>query len=68
MKLLLLVSCIKIVCKILLIPETDSRHQAIPILNPISEEFPVMRTTLVPSVLETAKRNVSSKEFRFSRF
>lgn len=52
----------------LLIPETDSRHQAIPILNPISEEFPVMRTTLVPSVLETAKRNVAQKNLDLALF
>ena len=52
----------------LLIPETDSRHQAIPILNPISEEFPVMRTTLVPSVLETAKRNVAQKNLDLAVF
>ena len=52
----------------LLIPDTDSRHQAIPILNPISEEFPVMRTTLVPSVLETAKRNVAQKNLDLALF
>ena len=52
----------------LLSPETDSRHQAIPILNPISEEFPVMRTTLVPSVLETAKRNVAQKNLDLAVF
>ena len=52
----------------LLIPETDRRHQAIPILNPISEEFPVMRTTLVPSILETAKRNVAQKNLDLAVF
>ena len=52
----------------LLIPDTDSRQQAIPILNPISEEFPVMRTTLVPSVLETAKRNVAQKNLDLAVF
>ena len=52
----------------LLIPDTDSRHQAIPILNPISEEFPVMRTTLVPSVLETVKRNVAQKNLDLALF
>ena len=52
----------------LLIPDTDSRHQAIPIMNPISEEFPVMRTTLVPSVLETVKRNVAQKNLDLALF
>ena len=43
------------------LPETDSRYQAVPILNPISDEFPLMRTTLVPSVLDAALRNLSQK-------
>lgn len=47
--------------KKLLIPETDSRYQAVPILNPITEEFPVMRTTLIPSMLDTAARNLAQK-------
>lgn len=47
--------------KKLLIPETDSRYQAVPILNPITEEFPVMRTTLIPSLLDTAARNLAQK-------
>lgn len=47
--------------KKLLIPETDSRYQAVPILNPITEEFPVMRTTLIPSILDTAARNLAQK-------
>ena len=47
--------------KKLLIPETDSRYQAVPILNPITEEFPVMRTTLISSMLDTAARNLAQK-------
>lgn len=47
--------------KKLLIPETDSRYQAVPILNPITEEFPVMHTTLIPSMLDTAARNLAQK-------
>lgn len=43
------------------LPESDSRYQAVPILNPISDEFPLMRTTLVPSVLDAALRNLSQK-------
>lgn len=45
----------------LLIPEGDVRYTAVPILNPISEEFPYMRTTLVPSVVEAAVRNIAQK-------
>ncbi len=47
--------------KKLLIPETDRRYMAVPILNPISEEFPQMRTTLVPSVLDATLRNLAQK-------
>ena len=45
----------------MMLPEGDSRYRAIPILNPISEEFPYMRTTLVPAVIEAAKRNIAQQ-------
>ena len=45
----------------MMLPEGDSRYTAIPILNPISEEFPYMRTTLVPAVIEAAKRNIGQQ-------
>ena len=45
----------------MMLPEGDSRYTAIPILNPISEEFPYMRTTLVPAVIEAAKRNIAKQ-------
>ena len=45
----------------MMLPEVDSRYTAIPILNPISEEFPYMRTTLVPAVIEAAKRNIAQQ-------
>ena len=45
----------------MMLPEGDSRYTAIPILNPISEEFPYMRTTLVPAVIEAAKRNIAQQ-------
>lgn len=47
--------------KKLLLPETDSRYQAVPIMNPITEDFPVMRTTLIPSILDVAARNIAQK-------
>ncbi|WP_302225701.1 phenylalanine--tRNA ligase subunit beta [Veillonella magna] len=45
----------------LMIPEGDVRYNAVQILNPISEEYPVMRTTLVPSILDAAVRNRAQK-------
>lgn len=45
----------------MMLPEGDSRYTAIPILNPISEEFPYMRTTLVPAVIEAAKRDIAQQ-------
>ena len=45
----------------MMLPEGDRRYTAIPILNPISEEFPYMRTTLVPAVIEAAKRNIAQQ-------
>lgn len=45
----------------MMLSEGDSRYTAIPILNPISEEFPYMRTTLVPAVIETALRNIAQQ-------
>lgn len=54
--------------KTLGIPEDDSRYMAVPILNPISEEFPDMRTTLVPSILETARKNRAQKNTDLALF
>ncbi len=45
----------------MMLPEGDNRYTAIPILNPISEEFPYMRTTLVPAVIEATKRNIAQQ-------
>ena len=41
------------------LPEEDPRRAGVPILNPISEEQSVMRTSLVPGLLEAMGRNVS---------
>lgn len=37
----------------------DPRRQNVEILNPLTEEQAVMRTTLVPGLLETAARNIA---------
>lgn len=50
------------------IPESDRRYTAIPIMNPISEEFPYMRTTLMGSVLEAAMRNQAQKNLDLPLF
>ena len=41
------------------IAENDMRRQNVNILNPLTEEQGVMRTSLVPSLLETASRNLA---------
>jgi phenylalanyl-tRNA synthetase beta chain len=41
------------------IVDNDSRRQNVKILNPLTEEQGVMRTSLVPSLLETASRNLA---------
>jgi phenylalanyl-tRNA synthetase beta chain len=41
------------------LPEDDPRRNGVPILNPISEDQAVMRTSLVPGLLETMGRNLS---------
>lgn len=47
--------------KKLLFPETDELYKAVPILNPITEEFPLMRTTLIPSLMDALVRNQAVK-------
>ncbi len=41
------------------LPLDDPRRQTVAILNPLNEEQSVMRTSLVPSLLETAARNLA---------
>jgi phenylalanyl-tRNA synthetase beta chain len=40
----------------------DPRRDHVALLNPISEEQAVMRTTLVPGILEAAQRNISRQQ------
>ena len=42
--------------------ENDPRRRHVALINPISEEQAVMRTTLVPGMLETAQRNISRQQ------
>lgn len=48
--------------------EADARRQNINILNPLTEEQGVMRTTLVPSLLETASRNLAYRSENLALF
>lgn len=43
------------------IPQESSLRKAIPIMNPLTDEFPLVRTTLLGSILENAVRNLSRK-------
>ena len=41
----------------MLLAETDSRRAAIELMNPLSDEFKVMRTSMLPGMLNTAAYN-----------
>lgn len=43
------------------ISEDDSLRKAVSILNPITDDFSHMRTTLIPGILETIVRNIARK-------
>ena len=47
---------------------SDNRRKAIEILNPISDEFKVMRTTMVPNLLNTAAYNLSHQNNQVAIF
>lgn len=42
-------------------PETHQVYQAIPIMNPISDEYPDMRTTLLPGLMHTLTYNLAQR-------
>lgn len=43
------------------IPSDSELRKAVPIMNPLTDEFPLLRTTLLGSILENAARNFSRK-------
>jgi phenylalanyl-tRNA synthetase beta chain len=43
------------------LPPDDPRRHHLRILNPLTEDFSVMRTTLIPGLMETAQFNLSRK-------
>jgi len=52
----------------LLLSQDDPRRNCIGILNPLTEEQSVMRTTLLPGLMETAARNASFRLLNLSLF
>lgn len=50
-------------CDRLLLSDSDPRRVVETILNPISDQMSVLRTSLVPGLLETMKRNNSQQSF-----
>jgi len=42
-------------------PEKSSLRQAIPLLNPLGEDHSIMRTTLIPNMLDVVRYNLSHK-------
>lgn len=43
------------------IPEDSPLRQAVPIMNPLTDEYPLVRTTLLSGIFENALRNYSRK-------
>lgn len=43
------------------LPQEDTKRRPLRIINPLSEDLSVMRTTLIPGLLETARYNLSRK-------
>ena len=41
------------------IPETDARRQTVRLANPLAEDAPYLRTSILDSLVEVARRNVS---------
>lgn len=50
------------------LPTDDYRRKAVKLLNPLSEDQAVMRTSLLPGMLETARRNISRQSIRLKLF
>lgn len=49
-------------CDRIRLGENDPRRRHVALINPISEEQAVMRTSLVPGMLEAAQRNISRQQ------
>ena len=52
----------------LCVPEDSVLRRAIPIMNPLMEEYPLVRTTLLTSILDNAARNVTRRNLDLRLF
>ena len=50
------------------LPESDPRRETIRLLNPLSDDLAVMRTTLLPGLLQTTERNLSRRSLNLRLF
>jgi phenylalanyl-tRNA synthetase beta chain len=50
------------------LPQDDQRRRHLRILNPLTEDFSIMRTTLIPGLMETAQYNLSRKNSNLKLF
>jgi phenylalanyl-tRNA synthetase beta chain len=50
------------------LPLDDPRRKHLRILNPLTEDYSVMRTTLIPGLMETAQYNISRKNSNLKLF
>ncbi|NPV27104.1 MAG: phenylalanine--tRNA ligase subunit beta [Firmicutes bacterium] len=50
------------------LPDTSPLRQAVVITNPLSEEQSIMRTTLIPNLLEVLRRNTSRQQSNLAFF
>jgi phenylalanyl-tRNA synthetase beta chain len=55
-------------CTYLRLESGDPRTRALSVLNPLSEDQGIMRTSLVPGILETAYRNISQQSRNLKLF
>lgn len=54
--------------EMLALGDSDPRRRGLPLLNPISEEQGVMRTTLLPGLLENLRRNLNFQQTSIKLF
>lgn len=55
-------------CDLIGLRPDDPRRKQIRILNPLTEDFSVMRTSLIPGLLEVARYNLSRKNLNLKLF
>jgi phenylalanyl-tRNA synthetase beta chain len=50
------------------LPDQDYRQRTLKILNPLSEDQSIMRTTLIPGLLTTMKKNINQQNLNLKLF